>query len=203
MPNPETNPLSPLRLLQNENARLKDENQELKEQNELWRHYASLLNYLHNIRLTIKGEGELLKHLGHTLEGAMHVCRASDGSLLMLDSDSGELVFVQVRGTMSATLPGLRLKMGEGIIGWVAQQNTAQLVNDPYHDARFARRVDQSFKFVTRNLAAAPIRGLRTLFGVLAVLNKHGNDGFNDTDLELLNTLAGATAAVIERVDTR
>jgi signal transduction protein with GAF and PtsI domain len=132
---------------------------------------------------------------------ALHVTRSADGSLLLIDSDTQELVFVQVRGTQQASLPSFRLKHGEGIAGWVAANREPQLVNDPYHSEHFQRRVDESFKFVTHNLMAVPIMGFRGVLGVIEVLNKMGEGGFTPFDLDLLIVLANSTAPAIERLE--
>jgi GAF domain-containing protein len=197
-----TSPLSnPLRFLQQENSRLKNENDELKTQMGLMQDYLSSMKELHQICLKLRSEKGLLNYLGQVMEAALRVTNAADGSLLLIDSDTQELVFVQVRGTQQATLPQFRLKHGEGIAGWVAANREPQIVNDPYHNEHFQRRVDESFKFVTHNLVALPIIGFRGVLGVMEVLNKAGESGFTPFDLDMLIVLANSTAHAIERLE--
>jgi GAF domain-containing protein len=197
-----TSPLSnPLRFIQQENARLNSENDELKAQLGLVQDYLSSMKELHQACLKLRSEKGLLNYLGQTLDVALHVTNSADGSLLLIDSDTQELVFVQVRGTQQATLPSFRLKQGEGVAGWVAANREPQIVNDPYHDERFQRRVDESFKFITHNMMVVPIIGFRGVLGVVEVLNKIGEGGFTPFDLDLLIGLANSAAHAIERLE--
>src|SRR5512138_3246668 len=84
----------------------------------------------------------------------------------------------------------IRLDVGEGIAGWVAQ--TREIVNSPdaYADERFQPTVDLKSGYRTRSNLSVPMLGaLGGLVGVLQVLNKQ--DGpFTQADEELLLALA-------------
>ena len=168
---------------------------------ELYRNYVHDTHLLQLARYSISGEADLLSYLGDVLDVAIRSCQCESGSLLLIDSDSDELVFLQVRGGRSATLPGYRLKKSDGIAGWVAEHGTAQIVNDPYHDPRFSPQIDNYLQFVTRDLLVVPIRGREHMLGVLEVINKQDNRGFSSQDLELASILANHAAPAIERLE--
>jgi signal transduction protein with GAF and PtsI domain len=189
------------RQIQEENQSLKREVAQLKEEFVRYRHYVRALEELFVERAGINSESDLLTFLGHITASAIYSTHAMDGSLLLVDEDSAELVFVQVRGSVSATLPGYRLKMNEGISGWVATHAAAEIVNDPYRDLRFESRVDQYFKFVTHNLVAVPIQGTKQVLGVLEVLNKMESKEFTAHDLDMMSVLAHVAAPAIESME--
>lgn len=92
----------------------------------------------------------------------------------------------------------IRLKVGEGIAGTVAQTRQATFINDAYSDERFNRSVDQRTGFRTRSVAAAPLTDRAgDLLGVLQVLNKKSGH-FTQDDLGLLETIAVQTSYAVE-----
>lgn len=187
--------------MREENDRLKHELELLRHENEAYRDTIRGLQELQEARSKARNESDLMAFLDKALASAIGSVHGSDGSLLMVDSDSGDLVFMQVRGAVSATLPGYRTARGEGIAGWVAEHGLPQIVNQPYFDARFLRRVDTYFQFVTQNLIAVPIKGNQGVLGVLEVLNKTDNQAFNAHDLEILTVIADLLTGAITRVD--
>src|SRR3990167_6340542 len=84
------------------------------------------------------------KLLKIVLELAAQVVKAETGSLLLLDEKTNELVFDVALGEAGKELKTIRLKMGEGIAGWVAQENKPLIVNDPANDPRWTRRGDRT-----------------------------------------------------------
>src|ERR1700741_3736699 len=62
-------------------------------------------------------------------------------SLLMVDDQRDELYFAIAVGSAAEALKNVRLKVGEGIAGWVAKHGERLVVPDVYTDARFAKRI--------------------------------------------------------------
>lgn len=139
--------------------------------------------------------GPLLKRI---VGAAMQLLEAQGSSLLMLLEGSGELVFQVVDGAVSQKLVGRRLKIGQGISGWVAQTGEAALVNDVQHDPRFSSESDASTGFHTESLLCAPMQLQGRLLGVLTVVNKAGPAAFEPKDLKWLKALAALAAVAIE-----
>src|SRR5512136_1984615 len=69
--------------------------------------------------------------------------RPDTWSLLMVDEQKDELYFAIAVGDAADTLKSVRLKVGEGIPGWVAKHAEPLIVPDVYTDPRFARRIDE------------------------------------------------------------
>ena len=62
---------------------------------------------------------------------------AEAGSLLLLDESMNELYFEVAHGEKGAAVREIRLKLGEGIAGYVAQTGEPVIVNDVQRDSRF------------------------------------------------------------------
>lgn len=135
-------------------------------------------------------EAELMDLLSEVLQNALEAINASDGSLMVLDEDTEELVFVLTQGDVpQEKLAWRRIPPGEGIAGWVAQNRKATIVNDAQTDDRFFRTMDEEFGFKTSSVLAAPLIGGGQVLGVIEVLNKRGTHMFNIGDQTLLTLL--------------
>jgi diguanylate cyclase (GGDEF)-like protein len=119
-------------------------------------------------------------------------------SILMLDEARNELVFEVALGEKGDQVREMRLAMGQGVAGWVAQHQKPVIVADAATDQRFFKGVDQRTGFRTRSIIATPLISRGRLLGVVEIMNKSGNAPFNEKDLELLQILADHAAIAIE-----
>jgi len=120
----------------------------------------------------------------------------ADRSTLFVVSEDGRQLWSKVsRGSARVEI---RLDLGEGIAGWVAQTRETVNIPDAYADQRFQPAVDLKSGYRTRSILSAPMLGaLGSLVGVVQVLNKQ--DGpFTHGDEELLVALASQAAIAIE-----
>ena len=93
----------------------------------------------------------------------------------------------------------IRLKIGQGLAGWVGRHGHAINIVDAYSDPRFHPEVDQLTGYRTGSVLAVPVHNARgDLLGVVQVLNKHGGGVFADTDELLLDALTSQIAVAIE-----
>ena len=119
-------------------------------------------------------------------------------SLLLVDEARQELYFELAIGKNAHTLKDVRIPMGQGIAGWVAQNQQAVIVPDVNQDTRFFSRVDEKTKTETRSIVAVPVRFRDHCLGVIELVNCVGTEGFNDRDLALLEALADFAAIALE-----
>lgn len=129
---------------------------------------------------------DVLNHSMRFVEGMMN---AEASSIFELDPERDELFFRVARGGSSVRTKRIRMKVGEGVVGWVARSGEPLLVPDTSRERRFSGKVDEQTGFRTRSLVALPIRNKGRIVGVLEVLNKRGPHPFDDEDIEVL-TLA-------------
>ncbi|HXK09454.1 MAG TPA: sensor domain-containing diguanylate cyclase [Vicinamibacteria bacterium] len=118
-------------------------------------------------------------------------------SLMMVDEETQELVFEAALGARARDVAAFRLRIGEGVAGWVAQSGKPAIVNDAPRDPRFSPRVDTRTQFETRSILCAPLVSRGRTIGVLEIINKRGGP-FTRADLQLVLTLVEPCAIAIE-----
>jgi len=128
---------------------------------------------------------------------AVQVLRVEAASVLLLDAETGELVFEAASGGGAAGLRGRRLAPGTGVAGWVVQHRQSVVVADAYRDTRFERSLDARSGFTTRSILCVPLIARGQIIGVMQALNKIGG-GFREGDRYLLEALASTAAIAIE-----
>ena len=122
---------------------------------------------------------------------------ANASSLLLVDPVTHELIVKVATGPVSTGLKEVRLKMGQGIAGWVAERKKGVIVNDARHDPRFEPTVDGSTGFTTQSIIAVPLIEEGRVLGVLEVLNTSKPKRFDQADLDLLTAYASHAAVAL------
>lgn len=192
---------STIHLLQQENIRLKEENDHLKEEVSAFESYIRGISSLYKATSTIATQDNLYKLLDEILYQALTVVDTDHGSLLLLDEESHELVFVLVHGEFRDSLQGYRMDWHEGIAGWVVEHGKPLVVNQANMDPRFSPDVDNTFGMHTQDILAVPLKfGDRTM-GVLELVNKRHEQTFTDSDAMILSLLANFAAMALAHLE--
>ena len=123
--------------------------------------------------------------------------RPDNWSLLMVDEENDELYFAIAIGNAAETLKNVRLKVGEGIAGWVAKHGERLVVPDVMSDPRFAKRIDEMTQWETHSIICIPVRSKHRVLGVIQLVNVD-MDGFGDAELYFLQSLCDYAAIAIE-----
>ena len=131
------------------------------------------------------------------IQAATQLLQADAGSLLLVDPDTDELFFEVATGEKGEKLKEIRLKIGEGVAGWVVQTGESAVINDVQKDSRFFKGADQASSYDTRSMIAVPVRSGKNIIGVLQAVNKC-EAGFTSEDLEMLTSLAHQVGPAIE-----
>jgi len=119
---------------------------------------------------------------------------ADRGTLYLLDPARQELFS---RAAHLPEISQIRLKVGQGVAGHVAQ--TGASVRMPDDEVRFFADIDKMTGYRTTSMLAVPLRDRdNVLFGVVAVLNKRGADRFSVDDQKRLEELAGEISTALE-----
>lgn len=133
-----------------------------------------------------------------TIEAIMKLMDCEVGSLLLVDADTEELFFEVALGEKGDKVKEIRLKIGEGIAGWVARENKPILTNDVKSDQRHSQRADDRSKFFTRNMVCVPAVIDDNVIGVLQAINKLDGKKFTQEDLVILVSLSHQVAIAID-----
>ena len=133
------------------------------------------------------------------MELGMNVMDAEGCSVLLVDEKEKKLQFVAASGAKKEEVKRLNLDMGEGVAGWVAQNDQPLLIEDVSKDTRFSKKVDETLRQETKSLICVPLKVKERTIGVMEVINKKGNRTFNQSDMVLFKPLSAQAAVAIER----
>lgn len=121
---------------------------------------------------------------------------ADRATLYLLDEANNELVS---RFVVGQKVRSIRMKVGAGIAGTVAQTGKPFRLDDAYSDDRFERQWDQLTGYRTTSMLAAPLKNhLGRTIGVIQVLNRLSGGGFTTEDEALLMALSTQAAVAID-----
>ena len=123
--------------------------------------------------------------------------RPDNWSLLMVDEPKGELYFAIAVGDAAQSLKNLRLKVGEGIAGWVALHGEPLIVPDVYTDPRFAKRIDEMTKWQTHSIICLPLKSRQRVLGVIQLINCP-MESMGESELFFLQALSDYAAIAID-----
>jgi GAF domain-containing protein len=126
------------------------------------------------------------------VDRATELMGASSGSVILIDKESGVLRIEAERGLGEAVKEAMRLPVGRGITGWVAEQGRPVLVPDVHKDPRY---VEANPK--VQSEMAVPIKWGNEVVGVLN-LDHYEAEAFAEEDLELLAAFGNAAAVALK-----
>jgi signal transduction histidine kinase/putative methionine-R-sulfoxide reductase with GAF domain len=150
---------------------------------------------LREVGLALGTTLDLDKLLELILQKINDAVQADRATLYLLDERKGDLVSRIVQGEEGRAI---RLKVGQGIAGHVAQTSKPLLVNEPYDDPRFSPEWDMTSGYRTRSILAVPMTNhLGRTIGVIQVLNKKSGK-FSDHDAVILAALATQAAISVD-----
>ncbi len=148
------------------------------------------LNLLFQVSNVIHSTLDSEEALQLILREAVRVMRASSGSVILVNPTTG---FLEIHASIGLAEIGtkLKLRIGEGITGWVARTGKAARVGDVTEDSRYVVVQPK-----VRSELAVPLEVAGEIRGVINVDSNRKN-AFDANDQELLQALAGQAAKVI------
>jgi len=130
-------------------------------------------------------------------EATVALFGAEAASIALHDPASGQLVFEIAAGEHGDGVVGLAIGAEEGVAGYVFSTGQPLALADVALDARFGRAAAEQTGYVPRSLLAVPLADDDGVLGVLEVLDKRGDAGFDLRDVELAGVFARqATVAI-------
>ena len=129
------------------------------------------LSIFHEVAKALTSSLNLDSILQTIMEKVAEYFRPDTWSLLMVDEAADELYFAIAVGDAADALRTVRLKMGEGIAGWVAKHGEPLIVPDVYTDPRFAKRIDEMTKWQTRSIICIPLKSKHRVLAVIQLIN--------------------------------
>ena len=113
-------------------------------------------------------------------------------SIFIYEEKSDELWTI-----LSTGIEKIHVPTEKGIVGYVFRTKDSVIENNVKNNVYFLSDIDKQSGYTTLNIIACPIyNSKRELIGVLELLNK--KNGFNESDLNFLNTFANYLGSIIE-----
>jgi sigma-B regulation protein RsbU (phosphoserine phosphatase) len=154
-----------------------------------------------------KVQNQLLLELGTRISGSLdterlmeqildlvfQVVRYDAAGIYLVDKKTQWITRQTIRGYDPARDDAVRLKVGSGLIGWVAKAGQGVIVADVRNDPRYRNARDE-----TRSEMVAPIRIGSEVIGAFN-LESDEPDAYEVEDMELLMSFASQAAVAIER----
>jgi len=155
------------------------------------------LSIFHDVAKALTSSLDLDSILQTIMEKMAEYFRPDTWSLLMVDEQQDELYFAIAVGDAADALKNVRLKVGEGIAGWVAKHGEQVISNDVENDPRFAKRIDEVTQWETRSVICVPLKSRLRVLGVIQLVNVDMSQ-FNDPEVFFLQALCDYAAIAIE-----
>ncbi|MFH2054346.1 MAG: GAF domain-containing protein [bacterium] len=170
--------------------------EELQDKNEQLSRRVAELHALYEAGLVLSATDDLQQLLTRIIELALQVTHASVGSVMLLDHERRELSVSAAVGLSEEIKRETRLKLGNSIAGYVAENGEPLLITDIKSDPRFARFVKAGYK--TASLLCAPLKIKDRVLGVINLSDPIEGESFDERDLRLLTTFAAQAALAID-----
>jgi signal transduction histidine kinase/sensor domain CHASE-containing protein/putative methionine-R-sulfoxide reductase with GAF domain/ActR/RegA family two-component response regulator len=148
------------------------------------------------VTLEIGRELELTNVLGLMTQRAINLVEAAGAGAVYLWDESTQMLIPQAWHGRGDWMQDMRLALGEGIVGTVAQQRTGMIVND-YQRASNRHPLFAEHSRITA-VVAEPMIYRDRLVGVIALDNQGSTQLFREEDSQLLALFAAQAAIAIE-----
>jgi len=143
-----------------------------KKLNEALEQKEQELRILHEVAKDISGNAELDELLHRIIEIVMHFIVADSCLIYLYDKQNDELILTASSHPRKKALGRIKLKMGEGLTGWVAQEKLpVALAKEAYKDPRFktfASLNDDKYEA----FLSIPILSKDEIIGVMNIRNR-------------------------------
>jgi signal transduction histidine kinase len=151
---------------------------------------------LEDIGVALGSTLDLNELLALVVARVSQVVDADRSTLYLLDEDTSELWSKVAEGE---AITEIRLRVGDGLAGWVAQSGRAVNIKDAYLDKRFDPFWDKKTGYRTRSILCVPMKNHHgRILGVIQALNKARDGYFTMDDETLLGALASQAAVCVE-----
>ena len=161
-----------------------------------------LIPTLHAVALRVEAARRLAPAAGTAVlrsivEATVVLFGAEAASIALHDPATDRLVFQVAAGERGEGVVGLAIDASQGVAGYVFSTGQPLARSDVARDARFGRATAEQTGYVPRSLIAVPLVDDEGVLGVLEVLDKRADGGFDLHDIELATVFARqATVAI-------
>ncbi|MFP4364439.1 MAG: diguanylate cyclase [Spirochaetia bacterium] len=157
------------------------------------------LSFFSDIAKSISSAKSLRETINEVMRNVGEIFGPKNWSLLLYDSKEKALRFVVATGVGGEKLKGNVMHPGQGIAGWIFENEEPLIIEDVSKDHRFDAAMDNITGFTTKSIIGVPLKTDNRCFGVIELINKLDETLFTPVDLKILRTIADFAAIAIER----
>ena len=190
-----------IQMLRRENELLKARNRQLSDRLTRYQQAFRALNRMDDTMRGMSTEIDIGNLINEFLALALHACDSDNGSLILIDEATGELVFVDVIGEARGHLINHRIDKDTGVVGRVVTSQKAELVTDVQKSSGWSAEIDEVVGFKTQALMCAPLFSNEKTYGAIEVINSSSTDDFNENDLSILRVTARFVSQALQMAE--
>src|SRR5210317_1184549 len=178
------------------NYKIADLASELEEKNIGLTQAVDRLQALYKMGLAVNATMDLDKLLNLLSQKSMETMKAQIGYILMLNEKSGNLVVGGGAGLSDEFDRQLEIPLKPGGVSyWVMNNNEPKLVENIDKAREFSKM--SRLGFIRESVLCAPLNDKEKVIGTITIANPIDGSEFNNSDLELLSTIAAQASIAI------
>lgn len=158
---------------------------------------AAQLSALREIGRAINAAWELQATLELITRKTAEVMGMDSCSIYLLDEAGAYLILGATTGLSKNAVGKARLRLGEGLTGWAAEQEEAVGVADAARDPRF-KHLPETRESVFQSLLAVPLVNQGRVIGAMNVQTERHHP-YEDDEVELLSLIGDLAAGALEK----
>jgi signal transduction protein with GAF and PtsI domain len=159
---------------------------------------TSQVGLLHRISSIVSSELSLDEMLGEIIGLTAQVTNCDACLVYLIERPTGEIVLRASQVPHAAALGNLRMKMGEGVTGWVAEHKSiVALSSDAWSDARF-KRFQVLIEDTYEAFLSVPLISSGDLIGVINVHHRQAHEHTPD-EISLLTFVGEQMGGAISK----
>jgi two-component system NtrC family sensor kinase len=149
------------------------------------------LNVIYNIGKSVTAQLDPERVLNRVVQAAVYVSNAEEGSLLLIDEETGDLFLRAAQNLGEQFARGFRIKVQDSIAGEVVR------TGEPFIASGDQASLKVKTGYLVKSLLYVPLKVGQEVIGVMSVDNKASNRPFTDNDVYLLSALADYASIAI------
>jgi two-component system phosphate regulon sensor histidine kinase PhoR len=149
------------------------------------------LNTVYATGKSVTSSLDLEEVLRRVVEAAVFVSGAEEGSLMLLDAEKQNELYVRASKNLDSASDSMRLRVQDSLAGQVLQSRQPLVVD--HNNAK--QKITTTY--LVKALVYVPIISQNEAIGVLSVVNRHRDKPFNNRDTRVLSTLGDYASIAI------
>jgi GAF domain-containing protein len=159
------------------------------------------LTLLYDLSRIFNSTLELGELLPIVAEKIRDILNAQACNIWFVSAAGNDIYFIQQAGQDPTTSEDARIPLGEGLLGLVAQQGKAQLIEDATQEESLAARQQAGGEFQISSLMVAPLLKDEQVIGIVEVINKLDGTPFGEDDLFFLTSVCDQAAVALHNAN--